>query len=147
MEQGTKKQLTTKLLIAGGAVLLAVALLLVYIFAIPKPVKGEKAFELTITADGSSKVIDASTDAEYLVDLLDELDKKLHLSYEAVDGAYGPMITTINKRVADESKNEYWAIYIDGEYGMFGIKEQVMIKAGTDNPDYVMKIELKLESF
>ena len=69
--------------------------------------------------------LDADTDAEYLVQVLDELQAAGKLSYEAVDSDFGPYVTTINNIVADYNVNgKYWAIYVNGEYGSYGIGEQ-----------------------
>ena len=109
-----------------GALVLAAVLACVYFLNRPKTSAGAKHVTVTIKEeDGMETTLDADTDAEYLVQVLDELQAAGKLSYEAVDSDFGPYVTTINNIVADYNVNgKYWAIYVNGEYGSYGIGEQ-----------------------
>jgi hypothetical protein len=51
------------------------------------------------------------------------LDKALleHELIEVEDGPYGYYITKANGILASDDDKAYWAIYVNGEYGMNGI--------------------------
>jgi hypothetical protein len=101
-------------------------LALVYFLNKPKPVTGAKHVTDTLKEeDGMETSYEADTDAEYLVQVLDELTKSTDFVYETVDSDYGPYIISINNVVADYNVNQkYWAIYVNGEYGMYGADSQ-----------------------
>lgn len=122
-----------------GAVVLAAVLACVYFLNKPKTTAGAKHVTVTIKEeDGMENTCEADTDAEYLVQVLDELQKAGKLTYEAVDSDYGPYVTTINDIVADYNVNsKYWAIYVNGEYGSYGIGEQPV----TDGDVYTFAVE------
>ena len=122
-----------------GGVLLALMLGLVYFLNKPKPAAGAKHVTVTVKEeDGRETSYEADTNAEYLVQVLDELTKSTDFVYETVDSDYGPYITSINNVVADYNVNQkYWAIYVNGEYGSYGIGEQPV----TDGDVYTFTVE------
>lgn len=122
-----------------GALLLAVLLGVVYFFNRPKPATGAKHVTVTVKEeDGMETPYEADTNAEYLVQVLDELQKTTDFTYEAVDSDYGPYVTTVNNIVADYNVNQkYWAIYVNGEYGSYGIGEQPV----ADGDAFVLAVE------
>ena len=122
-----------------GGVLLALMLALVYFLNKPKPVTGAKHVTVTVKEeDGMETSYEADTNAEYLVQVLDELTKSTDFVYETVDSDYGPYITSINNVVADYNVNQkYWAIYVNGEYGSYGIGEQPV----TNGDVYTFTVE------
>ena len=122
-----------------GGLLLGLLLGMVYYFNRPKPVTGAKHVTVTVKEeDGMETPYEANTDAEYLVQVLDELQKTTDFTYEAVDSDYGPYVTTVNNIVADYNVNQkYWAIYVNGEYGSYGIGEQPV----TDGDAFILAVE------
>ncbi len=74
-----------------------------------------------VQSDGSSSHYEASTQQEYLKGVLDELAEAGDFSYEESAG----MIITVNDERADFNKdNAYWAIFVNDEYGQYGMNEQ-----------------------
>lgn len=68
--------------------------------------------------DGEGDKFDVATDAEYLKEVLDEIDS---VTYETNDG----MVMVINGIRADYVKDgAYWAFYVNGEYCNYGIDDQ-----------------------
>lgn len=116
-----------KIIISIIAVIAVIAILFgVYKAFGPKAQAGTKAYTVTVTgADGTSKSYEGKTDAEYLRDLMDELQAAGDFSYDGSDSDYGLYITTINGETADyDTDGAYWSIYVNGEYGQYGADSQ-----------------------
>ena len=105
------------------AVVLIGALIAVYLVFGPKTSEGSKAITITITDDqGVDTVYETKTDAEYLMDAVQELDG---ITIEGEEGDYGLFIKTVNGITADyDTDGAYWSIYVNGEYGNYGIDAQ-----------------------
>ncbi len=130
-----EKKSTKKILI--GAVIL-VALIAVFAFCYnkfsAKSVAGAKAVVIEVVdKDGNSTKYDVDTDAEYLKDAMDELaDKDSSFSFSGQEGDYGLMIEVINGQQAIYAEdNAYWALYVNGEYGNYGVTEQPVVDGDT----------------
>jgi len=109
----------TKLVI-GIIVLVVViaALLCVYLATRPQTSQGAKAFTVEVVhADGSSKTFEYRTDEEYLGAVLQ--------AEGLIEGEMGPYGLTIfavdGERTVWEENGAYWAIFVNGEYGMTGV--------------------------
>lgn len=116
-----------KIIIGVIAVVAAVVVLLgIYRAFGPKAAEGTKAYTVEVTgSEGATKQYSGKTDAEYLRGLMDELAAAGDFSYEGSDSEYGLMIETINGERADYALDgAYWAIYVNGEYGMYGADSQ-----------------------
>ncbi len=102
---------------------LIVSLALVYIAYSEKPVEGMKQVTIeVIMPDETSSVYEVSTDAEYLIDAMEDADG---LTFEGEDGAYGFSVNVINGVSADlNSGTSYWGFFVDGEYCNYGISQQ-----------------------
>ena len=114
-------------IIIGIVALIVVILAGVGIYAKfgPKTTSGSKAYTLTVvSADGSETSYEGSTDAEVLHDLMNEISESQDFSFEGSNGDYGFFIETINGETADTAAGAYWAIYVNDEYGMYGVDEQ-----------------------
>ena len=60
------------------------------------------------------------TDAEYLLEALDAV-----ADIDGEEGEYGYTLYTVNGVTADfNTGNAYWAIYVNGEYGSYGLSQQ-----------------------
>ncbi len=122
-DNGNKKKLA--LGIAVIVILLAV-FTGVYYFCAPKASEGNKDYTLAVVDDkGNTVDYQASTDAEYLREALEELEKTEDFSLEGEEDAYGLYIKTVNGVTADYDTNgAYWAIYLNGEYAANGVDSQ-----------------------
>lgn len=80
---------------------------------------GAKDVTIVVKINDEEKTFACKTDVEFLGDLLREA--KLA---EGDDTEYGMMITAVNGVKADAEKHEYWAIYVNGEYGQYGADSQ-----------------------
>lgn len=97
----------------------------------PKPMSGAKAIVIEVQdPEGSVKSYSGRTDAEYLSGAMDDFSAA-GFQYEAVSGEYGAYVTTINGLKVEETDSAYWAIYVNGEYGMYGIDQQPVTDGDT----------------
>lgn len=107
--------------IIGAAVLVVVLALLmgVYFGTRPDAVTGTKEVTVTVVhGDGSEKVFDVTTDAEYLEQVLLE-----NAIVEDNQGPWGLYILTADGETADEGAQEWWCITKGGEELLTGAAE------------------------
>ena len=106
-----------------------IAVVAVFIFAYtqfsPKVQQGAKNITIEVVSeDGSSKMYELNTDAEYLEQAFAETEG-LEITNE--EGPYGMTIMAVNGEEARWEVNQaYWSIMVNGEYGMYGASEQVV---------------------
>ena len=106
-----------------------IAVVAVFVFAYtqfsPKAQQGEKNITIEVVSeDGSSKMYELNTDAEYLEQAFAETEG-LEITNE--EGPYGMTIMAVNGEEARWEVNQaYWSIMVNGEYGMYGASEQVV---------------------
>lgn len=93
-----------------------------FVFA-PQTTQGGKHITIeVINSAQESTVYQVSTDAEYLEQAFEDADG---LEITNVEGPYGMTIAAVNGEEAVWEVNEaYWAIIVNGEYGMYGASEQ-----------------------
>ena len=110
----------TKIILGVVALVVVVAVLLgVYFVTRPDTVQGAKALTVTVVhGDGSEKVFDIHTDAEYLDDAL--LENSIVEDNQTEWGLY---ILTADGETADESQEQWWCITKGGEMLMTGASE------------------------
>jgi len=121
------KKNNNKLIAAVILVVAAIAVLVGVYFAFgPKTASGSKSVSIEVVDNnGGSKVYKTKTDAEYLSQVMEELAKQGDFSYQGDQSDYGIYINTINGVTADSNADgAYWAIYVNGEYGMYGADSQ-----------------------
>lgn len=108
---------------AAAAVALVMVLSVMYMVFGPKAIQGAKTVTIEVTDDtGVTKSFETYTDAEYLRQVLEETKG---LTVEGQENEYGLMIETINGVTADYNKDgAYWAVYVNGEYGSYGVDTQ-----------------------
>ncbi len=100
-----------KVLIALIAlVVLAAALVTVFLLTRPQAETGAKAVTVQIKYDNVDKEVVIHTDAETLSDALKEKDL-----IEGTVGEWGLYITTVDGRAASDDAHEFWGIYKNGE--------------------------------
>ena len=117
------KKNVRRILAAAALALLFAALALVYVTFGENAVAGSKAITITVVNSAAQKTAySLKTDAQYLIQAMDEADG---LSYESSDGPYGLVIEAINGERAVYSENgAYWSISVNGEYGNYGVSQQ-----------------------
>ena len=109
----------TKLILGIVALVVVIAALLgVYLATRPETSQGAKTFTVEVVhADGSSKTFTYHTDEEYLGTVLE--------AEGLIKGEMGPYGLTIfevdGERAVWEENGAYWAIFVNGEYGMTGV--------------------------
>ncbi len=73
-------------------------------------------------ADGNTVTYEVATDAEFLRQAMDEAEG---LTYSGTDSEYGMMVEVVNgEKAVYAEDNAYWAFYVNGEYGQYGIDSQ-----------------------
>lgn len=108
----------------AAAVVVVLALLIVAYHAFgAKTSQGAKHITVEVVDDmGDITSYDVRTDAEYLRQALEETEDLL---VEGTESDYGLMIETVNGLTADYAADgAYWAIYVNGEYGNYGVDQQ-----------------------
>lgn len=137
-----KKQSDRKKIIIGAVILvvLLAAFTVIYVVFGPKAAQGSKEYILKVVDDnGETTEYTGHTDAEYLRGALEELEKADDLTIEGEESDYGLFIDTVNGVTADYSKDKaYWALYVNGEYGNYGVDSQPL----TDGDIYSLVYEI-----
>ena len=109
----------TKLILGIVALVVVIAALLgVYLATRPETSQGAKTFTVEVVhADGGSKTFTYHTDEEFLGVVLE--------TEGLIKGEMGPYGLTIfevdGERAVWEENGAYWAIFVNGEYGMTGV--------------------------
>lgn len=117
----TKKTWNWKIAIA--AVVLAAAFAGMYLIFGPKAVQGAKTVTVEVVDDtGNRTEYEVHTDAQYLRQVLEEAEG---LEVTGQESEYGLMIETVNGVTAVyDTDGAYWAVYVNGEYGSYGVDAQ-----------------------
>ncbi len=117
------------------ALVLVLALGMFFIWRNNQPAAQEGSKEVTlevVDSKGETKTYSVKTDAEYLSQLMDEVQKSGDFSYEGSVGDYGLFIETVNGETADYSVDQsYWAIYVNGDMGQYGADTQPVEDGGV----------------
>lgn len=123
----TKKWYQNKKIIIGIAVFIVAVVAMVFAYKAlkPQPQQGSKEVTLEVTSqDGEEKTYSTKTDAEFLKEVMDELEVQ-GFSYSGTDSEYGIMIDTVNgEKASFEENGAFWGIFVNGEFANFGIGEQ-----------------------
>lgn len=105
-------------------VLVAAAVLLgiVYFIFAPKALAGGKEIVIKVVDDKQDTVTyEVKTDAEYLRGAMEDAG----IEFSGTESDYGLMVETVNGLYADYvGDGAYWAIYVDGEFGKYGVDSQ-----------------------
>ena len=123
-----------KLVIAALALLVVIGLMAGVWFATrPETEAGSKGYTVTVVhKDGSEKVFEFRTDAEYLAEAL--LEEGLVAGEES---QYGLTIITVDGEDAVwDTDNAYWAIWIGEEMSMTGASETPVYDGSTFKLEY-----------
>lgn len=97
----------------------------VYALFANKAAAGSKSVTVAVVDDQGAKTeYSCKTDAEYLLDVIKELEKD-GLTVGGEDSAYGLMVDTVNGLRADyEADGAYWYFYVNGEACMNGVSTE-----------------------
>ena len=80
-------------------------------------------------SEGNVTSYEVTTNAEFLRQAMDEAEG---LTYEGTDSEYGMMVEVVNGEQAIYAEdNAYWAFYVNGEYGNYGIDSQPVTDGDT----------------
>lgn len=132
MKQSIQKR---RLWLTVGALVLLVALFLgIWWRYAEKSTVGSKSIVITVTyADKTEESYKLKTDAEYLKEAAQAV-----LTLDGEDTQYGYTVYSINGAEANfNDGNAYWAIYVNGEYGNYGVDTQPV----TDGDTYAFVYE------
>ena len=112
-----------KILSVAVVAVLVVALALVYVAYSEKAVDGSKSITIEVVmADETSTVYKLDTDAQYLIEAMNEADG---LTFEGEEGIYGMSVSTVNGIRADYTLDgAYWGFYVNDEYCNYGVSQQ-----------------------
>lgn len=124
-------------LLAVGAVILVVALAVLYMVFGPEAAQGEKSVTVEVVDDtGSVTSYETDTDAEYLRQVLEEIEG---LEVTGQESDYGLMIESVNGVTADYNVNgAYWAVYVNGAYGNYGVDTQPVADKDVYRLEYTL---------
>jgi len=106
-------------------------------FLAPKAVEGAKevTIEVVVEKNNIDETFTFNTDHDFLYNLVKEKEEELGAIFKKYD--FGTMITGMKGYEADESKNEYFHIYVNGEDATVG-PEEIPLKDG-DNYKFELK--------
>ena len=125
---------STKIIIAVIAAVVVIAAFAGIYFAFgPKTAEGAKAITVEVVDNNGEKATyETRTDAEYLRQALEELDDATDFAIAGDESEYGLYITTVNGVTADFNVDgAYWSVYVNGEYGMYGVDTQPVADGDT----------------
>ncbi len=104
-------------------VLVASMAMIFWVFG-AKPVAGSKHITISVTGgNGETVSYELQTNAEFLRQAMEEAGEQ-GLMFSGTESEYGLMVDTVNRETADYNNGTYWAIFVNGEYGMYGIDSQ-----------------------
>lgn len=131
--EDVKKENTSNkktVVLAVVAALVVVCMIVLAVLFAPKAQSGDKNITVTVTDNnGVDTVYEHSTDAEYLLEAVREMEG---LELQGENGEYGFFITAVNGITADYNVDQsYWSIYVNGEYGNYGIESQPIEDGGS----------------
>ena len=112
-----------KILAVALVAVLVLALGLVYVAYSEKAVDGEKSITIEVVmSDETSTVYEVDTDAQYLIEAMNEAEG---LTFEGEEGIYGLSVSTVNGVRAEYTLDgAYWGFYVNGEYCNYGVSQQ-----------------------
>lgn len=118
------KGLNKKIIIGAAALIVMIAVFLI-IFNVfqEKPVQGSKSITLEVlNQEKQTSEYQVQTDAEFLRQAMEEAKE---FTFDGEEGDYGFTLFTINGETHNWNVDgSYWAVYVNGEYGQYGIDSQ-----------------------
>ena len=133
----TENKKTNKKVIIGVVALVAVIAVLAVVYSAfrAKPVECSKEITIeVIDNEQETTAYELRTDAEYLRQAMEEAEG---LTFSGTESEFGLMIDTVNGVYADyNADGAYWSIYVNGEYGQYGIDSQPVLDGDTFTIQY-----------
>lgn len=125
-----------------GVVALIAVMAGLYLNFGPKTQEGAKAVTIEVVDDeGESTEYKLHTDAEYLVDAMEEAGKE-GLTFSGTKGEFGLTVDTVNDVKADFNTDAaYWAFYVNGEYCNYGVDQQPVADGDAFKIEYTIMEE------
>ena len=118
------KGLNKKIIIGAAALIVMIAVFWI-IFNVfrEKPVQGSKSITLEVlNQEKQTSEYQVQTDAEFLRQAMEEAKG---FTFDGEEGDYGFTLFTINGETHNWNVDgSYWAVYVNGEYGQYGIDSQ-----------------------
>lgn len=131
-----------KKIVIGVAIFAVIVAALVAVWCVfgPKGTEGAKEYTLVVVDDqGEKTTYEANTDQEFLRGALEELEESEDFTLEGSESEYGLFIEKVNDLEANYDKDgAYWSIYVNGEYGQYGLDTQPV----TDGDEYTLAYEV-----
>ena len=128
----TENKKTNKKAIIGVAALIVVIAVLAVVYCVfrAKPVAGSKEVTIEVVDNQQeTTTYELKTDAEYLRQAMEEAEG---LTFSGTESEFGLMIDTVNGLYADfNADGAYWSIYVNGDYGNYGIDSQPVLDGDT----------------
>ena len=121
-----KKKLNKKALFGVIALVALIAIFaVVYSVFREKPVEGSISITIEVVGkEGNSTIYDVKTDAEFLSQAMEEAEG---LEFSGSESQYGLTLEVINGETTDFNNGSYWGIYVNGEYGNYGVDSQPVV--------------------
>lgn len=119
-----KKQINKKALLGVIALIVVVAVMgILYSVYREKPVEGSKSITIEVVNKAQeSKIYEVNTDAEYLLQAMEEAEG---LEFDGYESEFGFTTTAVNGEVADFNVDaSYWSFYVNDEYCNYGVSAQ-----------------------
>jgi len=121
MAESKKSNKKVILAVAIPVLVIAVMATVFFLFRL-KPVEGSKSITIeVINSAQESKMYQLKTDAEYLSQAMEEAKG---LEFSGSESEFGLTLETVNGEETDFNNGSYWGIFVNGEYGMYGIDSQ-----------------------
>lgn len=132
----------TKIISIVSIIVLIAAMAGLYLHFGPKTQEGAKTVTIEVVDDKEqSEEYTVKTDAEYLVDAMRDAGKE-GFTFSGTEKEYGLALDTVNGLKADfNTDSAYWAVYVNDEYGNYGIEEQPVADGDTFRFEYTMQVE------
>lgn len=118
-------------------IILVVLFVIAYQNFKPKTVEDAKTVAIEVIDDqGESTAYEVHTDAEYLLQAMEETEG---LTFDGEEGDYGFTVYTVNDVTADFNTDAaYWSFYLNDEYCNYGISEQPV----NNGDEFTIKYEV-----
>ncbi len=121
-----------KSIIPLSAIMLAVLMIVAYFFFFaPKKTEGEKNITVNIVYAENNFSYEVQTNAQTVLEVLNEIDKTYNIGLVTKSGAYGEYITSLKGVLEDEKNGYYYTYEIKGVDFAQGISTQT-IKNGDE---------------
>lgn len=128
----TENMKTNKKAIIGVVALIVIIAVLAVVYFVfrAKPVTGSKEITIEVVDnEQETTTYELKTDAEYLRQAMEEAEG---LTFSGTESEFGLMVDTVNGIYADYSADgAYWSIYVNGDYGNYGVDSQPVLDGDT----------------